>query len=58
MKKTGIKKIHEIRNFLDADYKWSRGEQIIIDAFKTVEEIGEIARAKKQEQEVEQEEKI
>lgn len=58
MKKMGIKKIHEIRNFLDADYKWSRDEQVIIDAFKTVEEIGKIARDKKQEQEVEQEEKI
>ena len=50
--KTGIKKISEIRNFLDADYKWDENEQVIIDAFKTVDDIRKSIR-EKQKQEAE-----
>lgn len=53
--KTDIEKIAELKNYEKFDCDWDEKEKIIVDSFKTVKEISEIARAKRHEQEIETE---
>lgn len=53
--KTDIEKIAELKNYEKFDCDWDEKEKIIVDSFKTVKEISEIARVKRHEQEIETE---
>ena len=53
--KTGIIKIGELKNLSNLNFEFNEKEQSIIDAFKTVKEISEIVKEKRQELKMETE---
>ena len=55
VRKTGIKVIDEFVDCYKFDCKWDEREQVIVDAFKTVKEIRNLAKAKREEKHEEQE---
>lgn len=56
--KAGINKIPELKDYKKFDCDWDEKEQVIVDSFKTVDEISEIARKRRKENANVEEQKI